>query len=347
MTATPTLTPTRTLTATPTATPRIVHIDIGSGIGRPGDPIDVTVALTTSGAQVAATGNDITFNKQVLSLDPSACRVNPAIHKALAVSVLPETQLTRSVRVFVQADDSAAPIPDGPLYTCTFTTASSTLPAVYTLTNSTTIAFDPDGQPLDDVVGADGAVNVSLVVVKTATPTATATASPTPPLPTATSTPDRCPHTLTLQPTGGPAGIQVTLNGQCNLIRAGRRATVFFDAAVVGMVTGDALGGYRTMFIVPPSAALGTHLVRVVASDEIASGTFAVTGPACPGDCNGDQEVTVTELLAVADIALGNASIESCPAGSTNDDRRVSIDGLLRAIDAALEGGCDGATAAP
>ena len=33
---------------------------------------------------------------------------------------------------------------------------------------------------------------------------------------------------------------------------------------------------------------------------------------ACPGDCNGDDEVTVDEILSLVTIALGNSEIDSC-----------------------------------
>ena len=58
-------------------------------------------------------------------------------------------------------------------YMCTFTIAPSALPGTYKVTNSSVLAFGPDGTPLNDVVGADGSVTVSLVVLPS--PTATAT----------------------------------------------------------------------------------------------------------------------------------------------------------------------------
>lgn len=169
----PTSTHTPTLSPTITPTPRIVRVDIGSALAGPGDSADVTVSLRSAGAAVAATGNDISFDPQILGIDAAACRVNPALQKTLIASVLPGTAALRTLRVFVQSDQNAEPIPDGSLYTCRVHVATFALPGVYALRNGTTLAFDPAGNALPDVTGADGALTVSLVL-------------PTP-------TPERCP----------------------------------------------------------------------------------------------------------------------------------------------------------
>jgi hypothetical protein len=160
-TRTPTPTPTRT--PTPTATPRIVPIDIGAAVGAPGSTATVTVSLTSSGSTVAATGNDLSFNPQVLSIDPAECQVNPATGGTLVASVLQSGANSQTLRLFVAASDPPAPIPDGPLYSCPVVIAPSALPGTYALTNSTTIAFDLSSSMLSHVVGANGAVTVSLV----------------------------------------------------------------------------------------------------------------------------------------------------------------------------------------
>jgi hypothetical protein len=48
--------------------------------------------------------------------------------------------------------------------------------------------------------------------------------------------------------------------------------------------------------------------------------------------------VTVDELLLMVNIALGNANVESCPAGDVNGDGEVTIDEILRGVNAALSG---------
>ncbi len=121
------------------------------------------VLLVTSGAHVAATANDISFDPSVLNLDPSGCQVNPTIGKSLLVSVLQDDASKKTLRIFVSSTASTTAIPDGALYSCTFAIVPSALPETYAITNSTTLAFGPDGTRLGNVVGTDGSVSVSLV----------------------------------------------------------------------------------------------------------------------------------------------------------------------------------------
>lgn len=58
----------------------------------------------------------------------------------------------------------------------------------------------------------------------------------------------------------------------------------------------------------------------------------------CPGDCGGDGEVTVDELITAINIALGELSIEQCPAADVDTDGQVTIGELIAAVNAALEG---------
>lgn len=65
-------------------------------------------------------------------------------------------------------------------------------------------------------------------------------------------------------------------------------------------------------------------------------------GEGCAGDCNGDQRVTVSELVLGAAIALGDAAVSQCTAADGDGGGTVSVDELVRAVAAALEG-CNGA----
>ena len=54
----------------------------------------------------------------------------------------------------------------------------------------------------------------------------------------------------------------------------------------------------------------------------------------CPGDCNGDGEVTVAEVVTVVSIALGDLPVSACPdAGGS-----IGIDEVIAAVQAALDG---------
>src|SRR4029077_20773330 len=110
------------------------------------------------------------------------------------------------VRIFVQnIPPDASPIPDGPLYTCTFQVLAGTVPGVYTLTNSNQLAQDSMGFNVMPVVGANGSITVSFVgptPTFTRTPTGTRTPTVTP-TPTDTPTPTRTPTSLST-PTNTP-----------------------------------------------------------------------------------------------------------------------------------------------
>ena len=210
---TATLTPTRTATATPTATLEpspsatptpLVRISVGSAIGRPGEAVDVTVSLVSSGVPVAATANDIVVANLILLLpnDPNLCRVNPSIGKSLVISTDPppfEFEVATRVRVFVETAQHSDPIPDGPLYTCTFPIAPWALPDSYLLANNNVSAFGPAGTQLAGVAAEDGVLIVSLLPPPQ--PTRTPTATPTTTAATTAAT--------TVPPGGGGGGCSI------------------------------------------------------------------------------------------------------------------------------------------
>jgi alpha-tubulin suppressor-like RCC1 family protein len=73
-------------------------------------------------------------------------------------------------------------------------------------------------------------------------------------------------------------------------------------------------------------------LVAIVLSPALAHGT------SCPGDCDGNGQVIVAELVLGVGIALGTSPVDSCPRMDVNGDRRVSVDELVSAVQAALNG---------
>ncbi len=66
----------------------------------------------------------------------------------------------------------------------------------------------------------------------------------------------------------------------------------------------------------------------------------------CGGDCSGDGEVTVNELIIGVNIALGSASVGQCNAIDANGDGDVTINEIISAVNAALAG-CPVAVATP
>lgn len=62
-------------------------------------------------------------------------------------------------------------------------------------------------------------------------------------------------------------------------------------------------------------------------------------GEPCPGDCDRDRHVGVEELVIGTQIALGKEPMDRCPALDCRGAEVVTIDCLVKAVDAAL-GGC-------
>jgi len=58
----------------------------------------------------------------------------------------------------------------------------------------------------------------------------------------------------------------------------------------------------------------------------------------CIGDCNGNGSVTVDEILAMVNVALGNALVSTCEAGDPNHDSTITVDEILTAVNNALNG---------
>lgn len=79
---------------------------------------------------------------------------------------------------------------------------------------------------------------------------------------------------------------------------------------------------------------------RILLFPLLAVGLAGAPAPAavssCPGDCNGDFEVTVNELVLGVGIALGQNAVAQCPAIDRDGDGEVTIDELLAAVSAAL-----------
>ena len=58
---------------------------------------------------------------------------------------------------------------------------------------------------------------------------------------------------------------------------------------------------------------------------------------ACAGDCNGDGEVTIDEIISLVNVALGDIPL-TCPSADLNHDGEITMDELIVAINNALAG---------
>ena len=58
----------------------------------------------------------------------------------------------------------------------------------------------------------------------------------------------------------------------------------------------------------------------------------------CAGDCDGDGETRINELVTGVAIALGQQLVTACDAFDTNDDGMVGIAELVAGVGALLQG---------
>ena len=92
-----------------------------------------------------------------------------------------------------------------------------------------------------------------------------------------------------------------------------------------------------------PAPAAGTWSVLV--NQTAGEGAFQLTATAlaapvssCAGDCNGDGQVTINDLLVSVGVALGTSNVSVCRACDLNGDGTISVDELLVAVNNALSG---------
>jgi CSLREA domain-containing protein len=58
----------------------------------------------------------------------------------------------------------------------------------------------------------------------------------------------------------------------------------------------------------------------------------------CGGDCDGDGQVTVNELITMVNIALGSTPLSKCISGDASGDGQITIDDIITAVNNALNG---------
>ncbi len=66
--------------------------------------------------------------------------------------------------------------------------------------------------------------------------------------------------------------------------------------------------------------------------------TLHALAPECVGDCDGDSEVQISELVRAVNIALSGAGIDRCALADANQDGTVAINELVIAVNNALLG---------
>jgi hypothetical protein len=66
-----------------------------------------------------------------------------------------------------------------------------------------------------------------------------------------------------------------------------------------------------------------------------AAASTATLAP-CAGDCGGDGQVVVTELVTMVRLSLSGVAPDDCRAGDGDENDRVSVDEVILAVNRAL-----------
>lgn len=116
-----------------------------------------------------------------------------------------------------------------------------------------------------------------------------------------------------------------------------RPETVYASSFTGIYGTADAGVRWQQISALPPTAlALLRGGQRALLVGTFESGVLRVPLPACSGDCSGDGRITVSELVTGTRVMLEETELSACPNLDANGDDHVTIDELVQAVDAAL-----------
>lgn len=97
--------------------------------------------------------------------------------------------------------------------------------------------------------------------------------------------------------------------------------------------------GYLTGGVIALGACLSLTPARPVCAGTAANAVIAPQGSGgCAGDCNGNGQVTVDEVLLLVNIALGNGQLAPCAASDLDQSNQITVDEILAAVQDALSG---------
>jgi hypothetical protein len=190
-------------------------------------------------------------------------------------------------------------------------TPSSTNTPTHTVTRSAT---------------ATATVTPTVTSTRTATQTATAasTASHTPSA-TATSS-----ATLTVVPSATATATSTSTGTATSTAASAPTPTASHSVTVLPTATAT-----LTLSPVPSASATNTITAAPPATATATPTATLAATPSCQGDCNGDGQVTIDELLVIVNIALGNSPVSECPAEANQQDG-VRIGEVLAAANSSL-----------
>jgi len=117
------------------------------------------------------------------------------------------------------------------------------------------------------------------------------------------------------------------------------------DVMRITFTVGGAAGSCDDLRIVPQVVGTpdGQQLLAEPGSCGVTVGGVAPLpardgASACTGDCNGDQEVTIVELLRGMNIVLGTQGVCRCRSFDDNGDGAVTVDEIVQGVNGSLDG---------
>ncbi len=173
-------------------------------------------------------------------------------------------------------------------------------------------------------------------VAASATPSRTATAAPSPtmtntPSPTVSATPS-----LTAVASATPTHTRTSTITATATLSATPTATPSRSTTASASPTDTREVPTSTPTRTPtPSATSGGTATPTSTRTPTATPTAT---PVCRGDCSRDGTVTIAELIALINVALGKAPVDNCLAGDRDGNGVISVDELVAAVSRSLRG---------
>jgi len=108
---------------------------------------------------------------------------------------------------------------------------------------------------------------------------------------------------------------------------------------------GDVAGGFQVyvnegfahLDVVTAEDNADNHVIGPI-SDFIARNAVLTPPPACAGDCDGNGNVSIDELMRGVDIAIGTTAVDQCPAFDCNHTGQVNVVCLIQGVESSLDG---------
>jgi CSLREA domain-containing protein len=205
--------------------------------------------------------------------------------------------------------------------------ASQTSTATATSTPAPTSPNSPTATPVSTSTAT--ATGVDLTPTQTATPTGTGSASESPTLtPTTPST-----ATSTESPATESPGTTATVTPTATTTSL---ITPSVTSTATATDTATATATVVTAETPTVTASLTTTPTATPSPSETPSASPTPTP--CAGDCDDSGDVSVAEVITMANIALGTALPSTCLPGDLNGDAQITIDEILAAVGNSLAG---------